>query len=526
MKRVEHLIIGAGMAGLVLRHLLDSEDVVLLDPNPGGYKIGESLVPELFQHPELAALLPRLQELPSWTAKYGTAFIADGAVAYFPVGGPEVGQAMHIDRSEMERAMIEAWDLSVVDAKVTGIDFDRSEVSTTAGDYKVSGLILDCSGPAMVVASFRDEVEDKLPLHATWAYYDVVAEDSSAFRRVAAERGWNILEYDVRQRRPIPSEVPAEHIARFTYLTQIHDGVWTWQIPLFGGTRLSYGVVSRHGAVSDEDFRAIAEAHHAPQFEIARRPEDGAFPYDRLHRRSSVAREARTPAGENFILLADAYAFSDPIYSVGAALAVSHAIEVSGLLNAGAWNREACATFTDRSRAAQARAREAFEFWYTGEVITDADAATDVQNNFLRGDLFQVELTKHYGTALELASRLEEADPFAVDWEASDLAEPIAELLSLAPPELEGWTLLGARPCAGGTQLRWSGHGPELLMLVSDDTSGEERCFRRSGDFALSYMQPFEGDYPVTAPLTALFDAFAAQLEVHGDAWRELTAGT
>ena len=56
----DYLIIGAGQAGLVLARLLDAGSVTILDPAVGGYKIGESIVPEQFQHPELNALLPAI----------------------------------------------------------------------------------------------------------------------------------------------------------------------------------------------------------------------------------------------------------------------------------------------------------------------------------------------------------------------------------------------------------------------------------------------------------------------------------
>lgn len=524
MRRVQHLIIGAGLAGLVLRRLLDSEDVVLVDPRPGGYKIGESLIPELFRHPELAALLPRLQALPSFTAKYGTTFVADGNVAYFPIGEREVGEAMHIARGEMEAAMREAWNLDVVEAHVTSIDFAQKRVSTSAGEYEVSGLVLDCSGPAMVVANLRGEVESKHPAHATWAYYDIVDEDPGAFHRAAEARSWNLLEYDVRHRRAVPVvDVPVKEVARSTYLTRIRDGVWTWQIPLFGGARLSYGVVSRHGPVSETEFRDIAESQHAPQFTLERRPVDGPSPFDRVHRRSGLARQARTPAGRDFILLADAFSFSDPVYSVGAGLAVSQAIEVSGLINAGAWSEKTCNAFVARSRDMQARAIGAFEFWYSGEVITTPAAAAEVQNDFLLGNLFQAQLTEAYGAALDLAVGADQRDPFEADWEAPDLAPSVTTLLDLDGQELEGWTLVGGRPSAGGVSLRWERDDqPALTMLVSDDPKKEQPSFRRAGDFALSYMNLFDADYPNTAALAALFDAFAARLESRRAGFRDL----
>lgn len=68
---VDYLIISAGMAGTVLDHFLRAEPgrKVFVDPKPGGYKVGESVMPEHFLPPELAALLDEIRELPSFTPK-------------------------------------------------------------------------------------------------------------------------------------------------------------------------------------------------------------------------------------------------------------------------------------------------------------------------------------------------------------------------------------------------------------------------------------------------------------------------
>jgi flavin-dependent dehydrogenase len=525
VRQVEHLIIGAGIAGLVLRRFLTSERVVILDPDPGNYKIGESLIPELFRHPELAALLPRVRALPSYTPKYGTTFVAHGEVALFPIGRREIGEAMHVARSELESAMIEAWNIEVVRARVSSIDFEHKRVNTSAGEFEVSGLILDCSGPAMLVASMLGEVEPLLPVHATWGYYDVVAEHPEALVRTISEQGLRYLQYDVRHRQAVPaSEVDMRQIVRTTYLSQVEDGIWTWQIPLYDGRLLSYGVVSRHGPVSADAYREIAERTHAPHFELRRRP-TGTGPFDRVHERNGFARQAKRPADRDFILLADAFGFSDPVYSVGTGFAVSQAIEVAGLINRGVWSRETCEAYVARCRETLARARKAFEFWYSGAVLSDPVASSEIQHDFLLGGLFHTGITRHYGTAIELASLASERDPFEAAWEGPELSAAVGELLGLDEGKvLAGWSLLGARPCAGGIQLRWGGHGlPELTMLIADDAEQTQPCFRRSGPLALSYMQLFDRPYPQVPALAALFDATSGRLSGHEQRVRELS---
>lgn len=523
-QRVQHLIIGAGMAGLVLRRFLVGERIMIIDPEPAGYKIGESLIPELFRHPELAALLPKVQALPSYTPKYGTTFVAQGEVAYFPIGNREVGEAMHVARSELEAALIDAWQLDILRARVTAVDVECKRVSTTAGEFEVEGLIFDCSGPAMLLASMLGEVEKLLPVHATWAYYDVVAEHPEATVRAIAEQGLRYLQYDVRHRQAVDAdEVDMRHIVRTTYLSQVEDGIWTWQIPLFRGRMLSYGVVSRHGPVDAATYREIAERTHAPHFELRRR-DAGEQAFDRIHERNGFARRAKRPADRNFIMLADAFGFSDPVYSVGTGFAVSQAIEVAGLINRGAWSPDTCAAYVARCHETLSRARKAFEFWYSGAVLSDPIASSEVQHDFLLGGLFHTNITRHYGTAIELASLASERDPFEAAWEGRELSGEVGSLLGLDEGRvLAGWSLLGARPCAGGLQLRWAGHGlPELTMLIADDDAGTQPCFRRSGPLALSYMQLFDRPYPQVPALAVLFEGIGSRMAGHEGQWQAL----
>src|SRR5262245_37299164 len=111
--KIEYLIIGAGQAGLVLKRFLTEGRSVLLDPNPGGYKIGESVVPEQFAHPVMQALVPKVRELPSYAPKLGTTFVCDDSVASFPLPPTEAALSMHVARSELEQLMARAWNTDI-----------------------------------------------------------------------------------------------------------------------------------------------------------------------------------------------------------------------------------------------------------------------------------------------------------------------------------------------------------------------------------------------------------------------------
>lgn len=522
VRRVEHVIVGAGLAGLVLARMLGRRAVVL-DPSPASYKIGESLIPELFRHPELARLLPRVRALPSYSPKAGSTFVAGDEVAFFPLAEEDVPRSMHVARPELERAMLEAWEIEVEPARVVAIDWERRRVETSAGPLEFTGLVLDCSGPAMIVASLRGEVEPLAPVFATWGYHDVVAREEGAWARRLQEEGRRLRCYDPRHRRLLMrEEAGAWAPTRTTVLRRIDDGVWTWQIPLAHETLLSYGVVSRRGPVSEDMYRAIT-ARETPGLTLAGPRTGGAGPFERLHRRDGFARAARAPAGRDFILLADACAFSDPVYSVGASFAVNSALEVAELLAGGPWTREVCEAYCGRARELLARARRAFEFWYSGELLTSPAAAAEVRDDFLQGELFHRRLSDHYGDALADAEYAGGRDPFAPRPGAASVEPAARALLELEASGVRGWRLVGADPCAAGVALRFRSEGlPDMTLLVAPAGAGP--CFRVVGPLALSYMGS-DAAYSDMTARRALLDEVAARLPRGASGWLSLLGG-
>lgn len=529
--KVDYLLIGAGMAGLVLRQLLTSDHMVLIDPNPGAYKIGESVVPEQFHHPVMRALLPAIEALPSYSPKYGTTFVSDDSVASFPLPPEEAGVAMHVARSELEQLMQRAWSIEVARERVLEVDVANRRVRTDRQTYEVERQIIDCSGPAMVLGTALGDVKSLWPVWATWGYFDVVANDDARFRDDIAARGRKYLRYDAVRRSVLESrEIAGWSPSRTTILTREDDGLWTWQIPLFGSKRLSFGVVSRHGPITRERYREMAMTRHAPNYTLAERPEDGSSPFNRYHAREGFARRCGTAATLDYILLADAFGFADPVYSVGTAVAVNKAIELAEVLNGDGWNDALCRAWCADSEAQLTRAIAGFEFWYSGELLRSAEAANEVRDNFLLGTAFQAKTAQHYGALLRDAGlnrgeHRRELDPaYAVDWGSPEggIVPELRALLDLAPAAtLTGWSLVDARARTGGLQLRWSAPGkPELTMDV--DFGPERPCFVRVDGASLSFMNLMDGPYPFDDRLARLFDAVAASVRARGDAWRGL----
>lgn len=530
VERVDHVIIGAGLAGLVLRRFLRDRNVVLLDPAPFSYKIGESVVPEQFGHPEMRALVPAVRALPSYSLKAGTTFVSAGSVASFPLPPAEAGVSCHVSRHELEAMIAERWSISIVREKVIAVDVERRRVTTTARVYESAGPILDCSGPAMVIANALGEVERLFPTSATWAYWDIESSDSSAFHRAVRERGLRYLRFDAMRRRVLPGgdELPGWAPERTTLLTRLDGNVWTWQIPLHDARVLSYGVISRGEPIDEASYRRIALEGASPGYRLRPRSTAGPSPYDRVHTRAGFARRARRAASRDFVLLADAYAFADPVYSVGTALAVNRAIEIAEVLRTSGWTDEACARYARTSETLLARAMQAFDFWYRGEVLTSDEAAREVQSNFLVGTAFQVDVARHYGNVSTdalwagdhgpRAASAREEGGFGLDVAVEDHVYAL-----LGGAELAGWSLAAATTTRGGLLLRWRREGkPDLEMRVAFAHAGAARPFRTVGSTALSYESLIEGAYPFDASVDALFRALGEKLAPREDDWRSV----
>ena len=524
----DYLIIGAGQAGLTLARLLTAGSVTLLDPSAGGYKIGESIVPEQFQHPELKALLPAIHDLPSYTPKSGVTFVSADTVASFPLLPKNRRESMHVARAELERLMLEAWALPVRAERVRSIDPDAGRVITDGATYQVAKQIIDCSGAAMVVATALGEVESLRPVHATWAYFDVVSHDDARFRPAHTAAGRRVVHYDARRRQILPDlHLDGWSPSHTTTLTHVEPGTWCWQIPLFGGSRLSFGVVSRAAPVSEDRLLEIAEAFGSPCYELRRAAPDPNSPYGRVHHRSGFARRARRAASSAWILLGDAFSFADPVYSIGTALAVNRAIDVARQLNGGGWTDAACEGYCRGAEAMAARADEAFEFWYTGEVLTEDAAAAEVHDGFLVGRAFGPRSLEHYGGWLEAASLRSgrhRDDTQRVDPQRAPVREPVVALLGGAA--VAGWHLDDARVCTDGLYLSWTRDDhPELIMLALVDPDDDMPHFKRVGAVGLSYMSRWTGAYAFDDAVAALFDAVADAMTPDVHPWVALHAG-
>ncbi len=530
VKEVDYVIIGAGMAGTVLARFLRSGRTVLLDPNPGDYKIGESIIPEHFHHPALRETVSEVKKLPSYSPKTGSIFVSKDTVASFPLPPHDADVAMHVARDELEGLMHRLWHTEILRERVRSIDLSRRAVCTERHEFRVQKQIIDCSGPAMVLARHLGAVEPLWPVFATWTYFDISDIDDEKFWNWTSQAGIDYRRYDVPHGRLLPaSEDRLWRPSKTTILTQLESGLWTWQIPLFSESLLSFGAVSRNGPLDDHQLFELAETACAPHYTLRRRPVDKSSPYNRVHTRNNFARKARTAASDSYILLADACAFADPIYSVGTGLAVNKAIELAAVLNEEGWSQSACDRYNTDYAELLARAVQAFEAWYHGDLLSTDEAAREVQENFLIGRAFQVGIATHYSRVIaDAGPPLDQPRPGGggrnvVDAKAAPITDAVAALLGLgADRALRDWRLAGAYPTPRGVQQRWTRDGQPELVINAAFSPDVTRYYRRIADISLSFMNLWDRPYPLEVTSIQLFDALEAKIRKRRSDWMRL----
>lgn len=536
MKKVDYLIIGGGIAGITLKHFLKNKNTVLLEAEPGRYKIGESIIPEQFRHPEMRKLLGAMAKTPSYSPKYGSTFIDGASVASFPLPPAALTGAMHITRTEMEGVMLDHWGVKMRQERVVGVDLANKVVHTDQGEYKVAKQIIDCSGPSMVLSNLLKQTKILWPVCTTWAYWDIEANDPRKFYEIIRKRKWSWLRYNHGQRRVLPDETRNWRPSRSTILTKIREGMWTWQIPLYREKLLSYGVVCRGGPISREEYFDITRSHISPNYKLKPRPLDGSGIYNRMYVRNNFARSASVAATMDYILVSDAFCFADPIYSVGTGLAVNKAIEVATVLNETGWTPDICKGYCERYARQLKGAVAGFQFWYDGKTIRDDAAAATVQDDLLVGNAFQSNITYHYAHALasaDLSPRLYPAERFTVDWGDPKIDRTIAALTKATRALLgiqegsgnNGWTLSKAWPTTDGVLLAWKGAPKRsAVRLLVSKAGGKTPIFRTLGSLAVSFFVDEKEDSPATVQneVAALVDKLTPRLIERSADWSVL----
>lgn len=513
---VDYVIIGAGIAGMTLRHVLKGKSAVLLDAHPGRYKIGESIIPQHFAEPEVASFFPVARKLASATPKDGSVFLEERSVGGFELF-PDT--ALHVARQELEAAMVEHFGIEIVRERVESIDVEARTVTTDQGVWEARELIVDCSGPARLLARSLGMTRELWPVWAAWSYQDVLEADD--------ERFWDHLRRGEREYWRVTLERQLERCQEYggfrpsfcTNLTRVRENTWSWQIPLHGARILSVGVVSRNGPVTEEEYLDVVSRSISPQFRTQIRPWDRSGPMNGFHVRHRFAWVSDRFAGDSWALLGDAAFFGDPIFSVGTGFATNHAIQLGRVLRDGGWNARRAEAHQRQTAHMFERTKRAYEAWYGGSVLADADLAEDIQQHILTGRAFQVQATDAY-MDLWAASHPQDADTGVVPLTGEPMTEEAARVVGAS---LAGFQLRHAGAFRTRLDLTWERPGEAPVVLRVEPHDPARPAFATAGGLALSHVRGVDRE-PASHAAGALLDAFSGVLRSAGDAIRALLA--
>jgi flavin-dependent dehydrogenase len=337
-------IVGGGPAGASMATLLAraGRDVVLIekDHHPR-FHIGESLLPanvELLEELGVREAVERIG-----MPKYGIEFVS-----------PE-----HTHRSYLQFA--DAWDPSLAMAwQVRRADFDEilfrraGEVGArTLQGCRATKVEFDAEGATVHTLSDASAESDE-PAARRWRARFLI--DASGRDTLLANQ------LGIKAKSRIHNSAALfGHFRGARRLTGRHEGDisvfwiphgWIWFIPLADGTT-SVGAVCwpyylKSRKKSLQEFFADTIAMAPP---LAERLQGAELVDDRVYATGNYAYAADRCAGDRYLLLGDAYAFIDPVFSSGVYLAMAGAFAA----------QEVVLTTLDAGPAAAAKARARFD---------------------------------------------------------------------------------------------------------------------------------------------------------------------
>lgn len=215
-----------------------------------------------------------------------------------------------MNTEELEKLLTK---LSVEIRQETIIDINliKNLVVTDKNTYHFRKYLLDCSGPAMVIANKLGLVSpiDKFEgMKAQWSYWTIDRLNSD-------KDSW----------------------AHWTVLNKIASDSWIWQIPIYNSSILSMGMLHRGEPLPDDEFLKYTLERSAACYKltsIVKNHQRAIKPYmKKVHSRLHYSKRSEKCSGKNWILVGDAYCFADPVYSVGSGVAMLEAITVANNLN-------------------------------------------------------------------------------------------------------------------------------------------------------------------------------------------------
>lgn len=337
------IIIGGGPAGSCSGAILAEygHRVLILERERfPRYHIGESLIPFTFQPLERLGLIPKMKAS-NFVKKFSVTFVQpDGRRSqpfyfYTRYDQETVAQTWQVLRSEFDQLLLdharekgaEVREESSVNqvlmesGRVVGVEVSRKDGSR----YEVRGRItLDCSGKEAFTSNrqgwrMRDPYLNKI---AVWTYYQ------GSKREPGLDEGATTVAY-------------------------IPDKGWFWHIPQHNDM-VSVGVVAEGKYLTRDGVRDPKEIFHREVAEnqwikshLAEGQSTGNY-----YLTSEYSRHSRYCAAPGLVLVGDAFAFLDPVFSSGVMLALKSGLMVGEVVHAGILaNDLSPARFTEYGRS-------------------------------------------------------------------------------------------------------------------------------------------------------------------------------
>ena len=315
------LVIGGGPAGATIATLLAKQgrDVVMVEKaHHPRFHVGESLLPanaRLFDQLGVRDEVERIG-LKKWAAEF-VASDADGigSVCFGEAWDKSTPYAWQVRRSELDALLFDharkhgAHAVEGCRVRDVAFDDDGATVRGESGDGSQrtwrARYVVDASGRDTFMAQ-RLGAKRKHPKHASSALY---AHFVGAKRHTGRDEG------------------------NITIYWFAHG--WFWFIPLKDGTT-SVGAVCwpYYLASRQKPLKAFLDDTIAMAPKLAQRLEGATVVDDRVWATGNFSYTSSHSTGERYVLLGDAYAFIDPVFSSGVYLAMNSAFAAMDLVNA------------------------------------------------------------------------------------------------------------------------------------------------------------------------------------------------
>jgi flavin-dependent dehydrogenase len=334
--RCDVLVVGGGPAGATVSALLAERgrDVVVMEKaHHPRFHIGESLLPANAQLFDRLGVRDQIEAIgmPKWGVEFVSPDHSHRAFVEFAEAWDKtMPYAWQVRRSEMDEILFRnaaAKGARTLEGhQVRGVAFDadgatvKVELDDGATQTWRTRFLVDASGRDTLLAN-HFKCKEKNDKHNSSALYG----HFTGAKRLEGKREGNIT------------------------IFWFQHG-WFWFIPLADGTT-SIGAVCWPYYLKSRQKKPLVEFFHdtiAMCPELAKRLEGAVLVDESVHATGNYSYSSTRSSGERYLMLGDAYAFVDPVFSSGVYLAMQSGFEAADTI---------AATLDMPQRAAVARAR-------------------------------------------------------------------------------------------------------------------------------------------------------------------------